>query len=66
MAGGADLARRCLRTGLLDEVRLHLVPVILGGGVRLFEGLRPEEVRLEPIGVRGSPAVTHLAYRVLG
>ena len=37
--GGANVARQFLNAGLLDEVRLHLVPVVLGGGTRLFDGV---------------------------
>jgi len=62
IGGGASVAQQYMRAGLLDELQIHLVPVLLGGGVRLFEGL--EGVALEPAGVVASPAVTHLSYRV--
>lgn len=65
VAGGADLARQFLRARLADELRLHLAPVLLGGGVRLFEHVAPEEVKLEAMEVVASPRVTHLAYRVV-
>jgi dihydrofolate reductase len=63
VAGGADVAQQALRAGLLDEVQLHVAPVFLGSGVRLFEGI-PAGLRLEPAGAVASTAVTHLTYRV--
>lgn len=62
MLMGADLDRQALRAGLVDEVLVNLVPITLGGGAALFAGL---DVRLAPTGVVGSPAVTHLRYRVV-
>ena len=52
-----------LNAGLLDEIRLHLVPIILGAGTRLFEGVRTD-VRLVPREAQNAPAVTHLIYDV--
>jgi dihydrofolate reductase len=63
IGGGADVIQQALRAGEVDELDLHVVPVFLGDGVRLFEGV--EDVRLEPVRVVGSPAVTHLRYRVV-
>jgi dihydrofolate reductase len=63
--GGADLARQCLKLGLLDEIHIDLVPVLLGQGVRLFEHLGIEPVELERTGVFESPGVTHLSFRVI-
>ena len=63
LAGGADAAQQYLAAGLLDEVQIHLVPIFLGDGVRLFDNL-DERVKLEPTRVIESPAVTHLRYRV--
>ncbi|HEX2058428.1 MAG TPA: dihydrofolate reductase family protein [Actinomycetota bacterium] len=65
LAGGADVANQYLAAGLLDEVSLHVVPVLLGGGARLFEGLRASDVRLEQVEAIPAPGVTHLRYRVL-
>lgn len=62
--GGADITRQCLKLGLLDEIGIDLVPVLLGQGVRLFEYLGIEPVELESTGVRESPGVTHLSFRV--
>jgi dihydrofolate reductase len=61
--GGADVARQFLDTGTLDEVRLHLVPVVLGGGTRLF-GEALSGIRLVPTSAASSPLVTHLTYEV--
>jgi dihydrofolate reductase len=62
---GAQTARQLLRDGLLDEIHLNLVPVLLGGGTRLFEDLGPDSMELERSRVVESPAVTHLTYRVV-
>lgn len=62
LAGGASVAQQYLRAGLLDEVQLHIAPVLLGGGVRLFDA---EPARLEVTRVVESPAVTHLTFRVV-
>ena len=47
--GGADIIRQCIRGGLLDELRLHVVHIVLGGGTALFGGLGPAEVALERV-----------------
>ena len=60
--GGAEIVRGCLELGLLDELRLHLAPVILGGGTPLFAGGTPRNLR--QIHVRASGHATHLTYRV--
>jgi dihydrofolate reductase len=62
VAGGAATAAQFLRAGLLDELYLHLAPVVLGSGERLFADVG--DPRLEPVEVIASPAVTHLRYRV--
>jgi dihydrofolate reductase len=63
--GGADVARQCLKAGLLDEVHIDLVPVLLGSGVRLFEHLGIEPVELEATTVVEDAGVTHLTFRVV-
>jgi dihydrofolate reductase len=60
--GGSTVARQAIAAGLVDEIRLDLVGVLLGGGVRLFDGDLP--VELEQFDVVGGREVTHLAYRV--
>lgn len=62
IAGGAQTARQFLSAGLMDELRLHISPVILGGGERLLDGVGG--VTLEPIEARGTGLVTHVRYRV--
>jgi dihydrofolate reductase len=64
VAGGATVAQQCLAAGLLDEIQIHLAPVLLGGGARLFDELGPEPAELELTRVIDSPGVTHLRYRV--
>lgn len=61
--GGADVARQCLNAGLIDEIRLHLAPIVLGGGTPLFAGVRPD-LRLVPSEASNSPLATHLTYQV--
>ncbi|HEX6680448.1 MAG TPA: dihydrofolate reductase family protein [Gaiellaceae bacterium] len=64
VAGGADTIDQALAAGLVDELQLHVAPVLLGGGTRLFEGLGAERPQLELTAVRKSPHVSHLRYRV--
>ena len=66
IGGGASVAQQYLSAGLLDELQIHVAPVLLGGGVRLFDGdYGARDVKLEPTSVIESPAVTHLRYRVV-
>jgi dihydrofolate reductase len=65
IAGGANTVQQCLNAGLVDELQIHLVPLMLGGGVRLFDEADPERIGLEPIRVVESPRVTHLKYRAV-
>lgn len=64
IAGGADVIRQTLSAGLLDQLQVHVVPVLMGGGVRLFDGLG-QEVRFEQTRAIASDAVTHLRLRVV-
>jgi dihydrofolate reductase len=64
IGGGAQIVNEYLAAGLLDELELHVVPILLGGGERLFTGVGTE-LKLEPIRVIGAPGVTHLKYRVV-
>jgi dihydrofolate reductase len=64
LAGGAAVAQQYLAAGLLDELQLHVVPVLLGGGTRLFDGSVPSPVELEAERVVASPAATHLRFRL--
>jgi dihydrofolate reductase len=64
IGGGADIINQYLAAGLVDEIELHVVPILLGGGERLFAGVGPD-VKLEPVRVVEAPGVTHLKYRVV-
>ncbi len=62
---GAGITQRAISAGLLDELEIHLVPVLFGGGRRLFENLGIEQRQLERVRVlEGEDGVTHLRYRV--
>jgi dihydrofolate reductase len=65
IAGGADVVQQCLTAGLVDEFQVHVAPLFLGDGVRLFDQVGAKQPELEGISVSGSPAVTHLKYRVV-
>ena len=60
---GAYTAQRALEAGVLDEVQIHQIPVLFGGGRRLFDVL-PSRVELEVIRVIDTPEATHIRYRV--
>jgi dihydrofolate reductase len=70
VAGGGTLLRQVLAAGLLDELELHIAPVLLGDGMRLFDGglgLDPREgIELTPVRVVETPEVTHIRYAVGG
>jgi dihydrofolate reductase len=61
--GGATTINQYLAAGLIDELRLHVVPLTLGAGTRLFDGVPP--LKLEQVASRPASSVTHLTYRVL-
>ena len=61
--GGANTINQYLAAGLIDELWLHMVPVTIGTGSRLFEGV--PNLRLEPIEISGTSVVTHIRYNVL-
>ena len=61
---GANIDQQFLAAGLVDELRIHVVDVLLGGGRRLFDVL-PERVELEQTGLSRDADVTHLEYRVV-
>jgi dihydrofolate reductase len=62
---GATVAQQCLRAGLLDEIQVHVVPILLGGGTPLFGHLDARPIELERTGVVETPAATHLRFRVV-
>ncbi len=63
VVGGADLNRQLIDAGLVDELRVDVVPVLLGGGLRLFDGVAP--ARLERTGIEEIGQRTGLRFRVL-
>ena len=65
IGGGADIARQALAAGLVDELQLHVVPLLVGGGVRLFDRF-DHGWQLTKIRVIDGPIVTHLRYRLDG
>jgi dihydrofolate reductase len=64
VGGGADVINQYLAAGLVDEIELHVAPILLGGGARLFAGVG-SELKLEQIRAIEAPGVTHLKYRVV-
>jgi dihydrofolate reductase len=64
IGGGASVINQYLAAGLVDELELHIVPLVLGGGARLFEGVGPD-LKLEQVRAVEAPGVTHLKYRVV-
>jgi dihydrofolate reductase len=63
LGGGAEAARQYVRAGLVDDMQIHVAPVLLGGGARLFEDVGDIRSRYEPVGLVSSPAVAHYRYR---
>jgi dihydrofolate reductase len=63
--GGASTADQALALGLVDELNLHIWPVLLGGGTRLFAGIEPEPITLERTRLIEGPRATHVSYRVI-
>ena len=64
LAGGASVAQQYLKAGLLDQVQIHVVPVLLGGGTHLFGMLGLDPRRVEVTRVVASPSVTHIRFEV--
>jgi dihydrofolate reductase len=63
--GGANATQELLKAGLLDELHIHLAPVLLKRGIRLFDHLGDEHIQLEAMEAVHTPTVTHLRYRVV-
>ena len=64
IGGGADIINQYLAAGLIDELELHVAPILLGDGEHLFEGVGPD-LKLEQLRAVEAPGVTHLKYRVV-
>jgi dihydrofolate reductase len=60
--GGASAVRQGLQAGVVDELMLTIVPIVLGGGERLFDGIA--DLSAEPVEVHASPKATHVVYRL--
>jgi len=63
IAGGARTVNEYLAAGLIDELNVHVAPVVLGAGERLFDGVR--DITLQPRDICGTQLVTHLSYKVV-
>lgn len=63
--GTPNVAQQCIKASLVDEILIHLAPVLLGGGKRLFDHIGTEKVQLEKLTVTEATDVTHLRYRIL-
>lgn len=64
ISGGADVIRQALEAGYVEELGLHVAPVLLGDGLRLFDGVAKDRFTLEIMGTLASPRVMHLRYAV--
>lgn len=65
IGGGANIARQFMQAGLIEEIQIHLIPKLLGAGIRLFEDGVGSQMRLENLGTIDAPDATHLRFRVL-
>ncbi len=63
--GGANIAQQFFKANLIDEIEIQLIPVILNGGVRLFEHIGSEQIKLENVKAVQTAAATHLHFRVV-
>lgn len=63
--GGANVAQQCIRAGLLDELHIHIAPVLFGSGTPLFDDIGDEHISLETVQVINTEAATHVHYRVV-
>jgi dihydrofolate reductase len=61
----ASILQQCLKAGLVDEIHIDVAPLLLGGGVRLFDNLGTQPIGLERLRVVAAPGVTHLGFRVV-
>ncbi|MBA2469067.1 MAG: dihydrofolate reductase family protein [Chloroflexia bacterium] len=63
MSSGANIIQQCINAGRLDEIQVHISPVMLGAGTRLFDGIDAARLKFDPVRVIESPNVTHIRYR---
>jgi dihydrofolate reductase len=62
--GGAQAGQQFIEAGLVDEIQIHLVPVLFGSGTRMFERIDQRHIELEVIELINTPAATHVRYRI--
>lgn len=65
VAGGANIIQQFFTAGLIDEIQVHIVPILLSKGRRLFQYIGGQPIQLERIRAVGSPCVSHIKYRVV-
>jgi dihydrofolate reductase len=65
IGGGANTARQCLNAGVVDEIQIHLIPVLFNRGLRLFDDINSQAIGLEKVRVIEVPNVTHLHFKVI-
>lgn len=65
VGGGANIAQQFIKVGFIEEIQIHLVPVLLGEGIRLFDHISSERIKLERMQVIDAPDATHLKFRVV-
>ncbi len=63
--GGANIAKQFIKAGLVDEISIHLVPVLFGSGIRLYEHVGSEHIPLETVEVIETKEAIHLRFRVV-
>lgn len=63
--GMANTAQQYLKAGTIDEMRIHVAPVLLGAGTRLFDNISVQQIKLETTRVMESPFATHLRFRIV-
>ena len=63
--GGAIMGREYIAAGLVDEIQMHIVPVLFGSGTRMFEDMGIGHLQVEPVEVVDRPLATHIRYRIV-
>jgi dihydrofolate reductase len=63
--GGANIMRQYLKARLLDEMQIHLIPILLGNGIRLFEDLDPGRIELRRTSTIETPGATHFRFELV-
>ena len=63
--GGADIGQQYIMAGLVDELSIHLVPVLFGSGTQMFSNLGENHIQLEPVQTMETPEAIHLRLRIV-